>query len=149
MKSEPEKERSFHRPTGILETVVYCPDLDAAREFYEGVLGLELVSTEPGRHHFFRVGSAMLLVFNPQETSQATVRIGNQMIPRHGGSGASHFAFDLKPSQLEATRRHLRRHEIDIESEIEWPGGGHSLYCRDPAGNSVEFATRDLWFRSE
>ena len=40
-------------PNAILETVVYCDDLDAARAFYEGVVGLSLVSLEPGRHLFF------------------------------------------------------------------------------------------------
>lgn len=29
------------RPHSILETVLYCSDLEAAREFYTGVLGLD------------------------------------------------------------------------------------------------------------
>jgi catechol 2,3-dioxygenase-like lactoylglutathione lyase family enzyme len=136
-------------PLAILETVVYCQDLDAARGFYEDVLGLPLESALPGRHLFFRVGSSMLLVFNPRQTRTATVKVGDQLIPRHGADGASHFAFQVALSQLEDIKTRLLDHGIVIESEIDWPGGGHSIYCRDPAGNSVEFATRSLWFNQE
>jgi catechol 2,3-dioxygenase-like lactoylglutathione lyase family enzyme len=132
----------------ILETVVYAEDLDASRSFYRDVIGLTLVSQEPGRHLFFRVGQSMLLVFNPMSTRQATVHVGDQVIPQHGPSGPSHFAFEVDRSALAIIKTRLAEHGFDIESEINWPGGGHSIYCRDPAGNSVEFATRDLWFSS-
>jgi catechol 2,3-dioxygenase-like lactoylglutathione lyase family enzyme len=137
------------QPEAILETIVYCQDLDAARWFYEQVIGLKCVSSEPGRHHFFRIGDGMLLVFHPQRTREETIRIGERSIPRHGSSGASHFAFRIQSAQLAAIRANLAAHEIAIESEIDWPGGGHSIYCRDSAGNSVEFATRELWFKEE
>ncbi len=32
-----------------------------------------------------------------------------------------------------------------IESEFEWPQGGHSIYIRDPSGNSIEFAEPRIW----
>ena len=134
------------KPAAILETVVYCPDLDAAREFYEGIVGLEIVSVEPDRHLFYQVGNSMLLVFNPRNTREATVHIADQTIPLHGADGASHFAFRVEWSQFDAIKSNLNQNGVAIESEIEWPGGGHSIYCRDPAGNSVEFATRSLWF---
>jgi hypothetical protein len=28
---------------------------------------------------------------------------------------------------------------------VEWPGGGRSIYFRDPAGNSVELGTPAIW----
>jgi len=133
-------------PQAILETVVYCDNLETARDFYERVVGLSVVSVEPGRHVFFRIGRGMLLVFNASETETGTVRIGDQLIPRHGSNGPSHFAFEILPRQVDVVRENLTSHQVAIESEIEWPGGGHSIYCRDPAGNSVEFATRQLWF---
>jgi catechol-2,3-dioxygenase len=34
---------------------------------------------------------------------------------------------------------------VPIEIEITWPGGGHSIYFRDPAGNSIELATAKTW----
>jgi catechol 2,3-dioxygenase-like lactoylglutathione lyase family enzyme len=30
--------------------------------------------------------------------------------------------------------------------EFDWPNGAHSMYFRDPAGNSLEIAERALWF---
>jgi hypothetical protein len=34
---------------------------------------------------------------------------------------------------------------VAIESEFEWPRGGRSIYVRDPAGNSIEFAEPRIW----
>ena len=144
--TEHPKENHGPKPKGILETVVYCECLTEARDFYEHVVGLKVVSVEPGRHVFFRVGQGMLLGFNPRETVSGTVRIGDQMIPQHGSAGPSHFAFEILPKQVDAFREHLEDRKIAIEAEVEWPTGGYSIYCRDPAGNSVEFATRELWF---
>ena len=32
-----------------------------------------------------------------------------------------------------------------IESEVTWPGGGTSIYFRDPAGNCLELAPGRIW----
>lgn len=134
-------------PEAILETVVYAEDLDAARGFYRDLLGLELASDDPPRHLFFRLNNGMLLVFNPTETASAEVQVAGAVIPKHGPSGgSSHFAFQATEEQLEALMQRLLDHGVAIESEIEWPHGARSIYCRDPAGNSVEFATPTLWF---
>ena len=133
-------------PTGILETVVYCDDLEAARGFYEQIIGLEIYSVEPDRHLFYKVGGSMLLIFNPANTSTAKVTISGATLPLHGASGPSHFAFQVQADQFDAIKANLEKRQIAIECELDWPGGGHSIYCRDPAGNSVEFATRTLWF---
>jgi hypothetical protein len=34
---------------------------------------------------------------------------------------------------------------VAIEADFEWPKGGRSIYFRDPAGNSVEFAEPRIW----
>ena len=34
---------------------------------------------------------------------------------------------------------------IAIEADFEWPGGGRSIYFRDPAGNCLEFAEPRIW----
>src|SRR5215210_5451214 len=60
----------------VVETAVYAADLAAAEAFYAGVLGLPVAGREPGRHVFFRVGDAgMLLVFNP--AASATIGAGS------------------------------------------------------------------------
>ena len=131
---------------GILETVIYADDLDAALLFYRDLIGLPLVSKEPNRHLFFRVGSSMLLVFNPHSTRKKRIHIGDQVIPQHGAGEATHFAFQIERAALSTIKSRLLEHGVAVEAEIDWPHGGQSIYCRDPVGNSVEFATRDLWF---
>ena len=34
---------------------------------------------------------------------------------------------------------------VEIDTSFDWPNGARSLYVRDPAGNSVEFAEPWLW----
>ncbi len=131
--------------TGVLETSLYCADLDAAAEFYGAVLGLELIARAPQRHIFYRCGDAVLLVFNPEHTSREQTSVNGAAVPLHGTRGAGHIAFRVADEQLDSCRERLVRHGIDIESDVRWPRGGRSFYVRDPAGNSVEFATPALW----
>jgi catechol 2,3-dioxygenase-like lactoylglutathione lyase family enzyme len=46
---------------------------------------------------------------------------------------------------MDAWRDHLAARGVDIEAEVQWPRGGHSLYFRDPAGNSLELASPRIW----
>jgi catechol 2,3-dioxygenase-like lactoylglutathione lyase family enzyme len=124
----------------ILETCLYVDDLSVAEIFYSQILGVNAFSRVENRHVFFRCGQNMLLLFNPIQTAKAE---GN--IPAHGAHGPGHVAFALSADEFEAGREHLHRHGVLIEAEITWPSGGRSLYFRDPAGNSLEFATPQVW----
>ena len=126
----------------ILETALYADDLSAARHFYEHVLGLQFYAAEEGRHVFFRCGDQMLLIFHPRVTAQPH---GTLPVPPHGARGPGHICFRASASEFESWRRRLTSSAIAIEVEFEWPGGGRSLYIRDPAGNSVEFAEPRIW----
>jgi catechol 2,3-dioxygenase-like lactoylglutathione lyase family enzyme len=55
------------------------------------------------------------------------------------------MAFAVGEAELPAWRCRLADAGVFIETELAWPGGGHSLYFRDPAGNSIELATPRLW----
>lgn len=85
----------------------------------------------------------MLLVFNP--LTARTKPVSFTSAPPHGASGAGHVCFSASTKELEGWRKHLGGHGIAIEADFEWPGGGCSIYCRDPAGNSVEFAEPRIW----
>src|SRR5262245_52643972 len=137
------------RPRGVLETAVYARDLDAARRFYGEVLGLELLSEQRGRHVFFRCGRGVFLVFHPDTTATERTRVNGSLIPLHGVAGPSHMAFAISESELAAWRERLEQSGVVIESEVNWPNGGQSLYFRDPAGNSIELATPRLWGLAE
>ena len=123
----------------ILEACIYADDLDAAERFYTAVLGMEVIARVPGRHVFFRCGGRVFLVFNPARTREGGP------IPGHGAEGADHVCFAMRAEELEAWRAHLQAHGVEIESDYTWPGGGRSLYFRDPAGNSVELGTPAIW----
>ncbi len=124
----------------LVETAIYADQLDQAERFYGVVLGLELRVREEDRHLFFRVGNgSMLLIFR----AEATLR--GDHLPAHGCRGPGHLALGIPAEDLEAWRARLRAHQVAIEHEESWPRGGHSLYFRDPAGNSVELITPGLW----
>ena len=133
------------RADAVLETVVYADDLAAAERFYTQVVGLERVAFQTDRHLFMRCGDAMFLVFRAESTSTVPFSVGDARIPMHGAQGEGHVAFVMRESDTDAWRAHLNSHDVPIESEVSWPDGGHSIYVRDPAGNSVEFATPALW----
>ena len=126
----------------ILETCLYVDDLPAAEAFYSAVLGLECFGRQEHRHVFFRCGRQMLLLFNP-ETSELIEP--DSEIPPHGSRGPGHLAFAVAPAELDAWRDRLRKAGVAIELEFDWPQGGRSIYFRDPAGNSLEFATPSIW----
>ena len=128
------------RPLRVLETALYASDLDAAETFYTGVLGLEVIGRMEGRHVFFRCGDGVLLVFDPAATSA-----WRGSAPAHGATGPGHMAFAASGDDLEAWRTRLANAGVEIEAAVVWPNGSRSLYVRDPAGNSVEFAEPRLW----
>ena len=125
------------RPRGVSETVVYATHLEAAAAFYRHVLGLREVDDGA----FRLADGAMLLLFDPERSSQP-----GRPVPSHGASGSGHLAFSV--DTLEGWRERLRDVGVEIEEEKEWArGGAHSIYVRDPAGNSVELVEGDLWPR--
>lgn len=123
----------------ILEACVYAADLDAAERFYTTVLGLQVITRVDDRHVFFRCGSRVFLVFNPERTREGG------MIPDHGATGPGHVCFAMRESEADGWRTRLQSAGVTIETEFHWPGGGLSLYFRDPAGNSLELGTPRIW----
>lgn len=130
---------------GVLETCLYATDLAAAERFYGELLELPVFAREPGRHVFFRCGAAMLLVFDAARTASAAGEVNGVSIPPHGARGAGHVCFRVPEADFPAWRERLAAARIPIEAEVRWPRGGASLYVRDPAGNSVEFAPGRIW----
>jgi catechol 2,3-dioxygenase-like lactoylglutathione lyase family enzyme len=129
---------------GILETVLYADDLAAAEAFYGEVLGLKPFAKQPARHLFYRCGDQMLLIFNPAAT-QAPPAPGALPVPPHGMHGCGHICFRASADQIAAWRARLTELGIAIDADFVWPAGGRSLYFRDPAGNSLEFAEPVIW----
>jgi catechol 2,3-dioxygenase-like lactoylglutathione lyase family enzyme len=131
-------------PSQILETALYVDDLDAAEAFYSGVLGLEEIGRGGNRHLFFRCGPGVLLLFNPDET-EIHYTEGQLPVPPHGARGPGHLCFRATSAELDHWRARLEAAGVGIESDMEWPQGGRSIYFRDPAGNSLEFTEARIW----
>lgn len=124
----------------VVETALYSTDLSRMEEFYSQILNFRVVDKEEGRHVFFQVGQgSILLIFNPETT------IHGHHLPAHGAIGPSHVAFGIPTDSLNAWRSRLADRGIRIEHDHTWPRGGHSLYFRDPAGNSIELITPNVW----
>lgn len=136
-----------HRPTppsAALEAALYVDDLAAAEHFYGTIMGLEIVARVAERHIFFRTGSTILLIFDPAITITGSDN-PNLPVPGHGAHGPGHFCFAAEAADISAWRDWLEAAEIPIEADFHWPNGARSLYFRDPAGNSLEFAEPRLW----
>ncbi len=132
-------------PSGILEAVLYAKDLRAIEAFYKRALGLEPFAKADGRQVFYRCGDQMLLIFNPDATELAAGPGTKLPVPPHGARGEGHVCFRATADEIAAWRAHLEKEGIEIEADFEWPGGGRSIYFRDPAGNCLEFAEPRIW----
>jgi catechol 2,3-dioxygenase-like lactoylglutathione lyase family enzyme len=110
------------RIQAVIETAIYVDDLQATEAFYGTVLGLPVMDKESGRHAFFQVGEAsVLLAFLAESTLK-----GDQL-PPHGATGPGHFALGIEAESFDAWRKLLQSHGITIEKVVEWPRGGRSL----------------------
>lgn len=127
--------------TGVYETVLYAEDVSAVAAFYAGALGLRIVDGPDELAAALRLPSGgVLLVFDPQRAGRP-----GRPVPSHGTTGPGHIAFAVPAGSLDAWRERLVTGGQELEREVEWDGGGRSLYLRDPAGNSVELAEGELW----
>ncbi|HEY6949653.1 MAG TPA: VOC family protein [Nitrososphaeraceae archaeon] len=127
----------------IVETSIYSTNLEDMKDFYVNKLGLEFVSEQKGRHVFIKTDNNMLLIFNHEITI-------TENETSHGVStppSVIHIAFEIDSGEYDTAKRMLIESNIQIEKEIEWGNriGSKSIYFRDPAGNLVEFITKNYW----
>lgn len=134
------------RVSGVLETSLYVADLERSREFYQRMFRFEQFMCDGRMCALGLPGEHVLLLFRHGMTDQPAPgpRPGG-FIPPHHGHGALHLCFAIPFGELTAWQAHLTRNGIEIESRLEWPRGGTSLYFRDPDGHSLEVATPGLW----
>ncbi|REL33688.1 glyoxalase/bleomycin resistance/extradiol dioxygenase family protein [Rhodohalobacter sp. SW132] len=129
----------------ITETCLYADDLEKAESFYSGVMKFDLIQKEKQRHLFYRCENGMLLIFDPNSTLRESSDGSKNPVPRHGATGSGHIAFTVSPENYSNWKGRLQKQNIEIESEIKWPGGSESFYFRDPSGNSLEIIKGDMW----
>lgn len=127
----------------IVETSIYSSHLEKMKEFYVDKLGLEFVNEYRGRHVFLKTDKNMLLIFNHRVTT--TEKETNHGAPTP--PSMVHIAFEIEAEEYEKAKKLLVDNNIQVEKEITWKNDikSRSIYFRDPAGNLVEFITRNYW----
>lgn len=124
----------------MLETVLYFRDQASTRDFYSRVMGMRLLSEEPGRSLFLRAGPSVFLMFDAAETRKGG------FLPPHGTDGAGHTCFVVDPDDYQPWKDHLSSSGVEVIKEVQWPRG-RSFYFSDPSGNLLEIADADIWPR--
>jgi len=128
----------------VLETSLYVEDLDRAARFYETVFGFKRMTADERLCALSVADRQVLLLFKRGASTRPAVLPGGTL-PPHDGSGTLHLAFAVDAAELPAWEHALRKHGIAIESRINWPRGGQSLYFRDLDAHLVELVTPGCW----
>jgi len=123
--------------------------LEAARVFYEDVLGFPLVRAdlvEIGdrgcmKHFFFDIGNGQLLGFMSGEDVEGYPKDFDSGINKGLGlmPGVYHFAFNSDSLEtLEATKARLQAHGVAVRGPVDHEGWSKSIYFEDPNGLQLE-----------
>ncbi|MEK6676743.1 MAG: VOC family protein [Planctomycetota bacterium] len=130
--------------SGIIETVLYVEDLDRARAWYRDVFGFEEMGSNE-RGCSLNVAEKHVLLLFKRGASTQPMAVSGGMLPPHDGSGQSHVGFAIDVEQFEAWKLWLVSKGVTIESRINWPRGGKSLYFRDLDDHLLEVLTPGVW----
>ncbi|WKN31546.1 VOC family protein [Porifericola rhodea] len=123
----------------IKENCLYVSDLAKTRQFYEKLMGFELISFVEGRHVFFKAGSSVLLCFLPEVTKSET------KLPPHFAYGQQHLAFEVDLKEYEVWKAYLKEQNISILHEQHWKDNLYSFYFHDPDQHVLEILPPGIW----
>jgi catechol 2,3-dioxygenase-like lactoylglutathione lyase family enzyme len=130
--------------TGVVETCLYVDDLERAARFYEDICEFKKLI---GDERFVALSVAdrnVLLLFRKGATLESIPTPGGA-IPPHDGAGNNHVAFSIPAAAEAFWQQRLQEHGVAIESAVDWPRGGRSLYFRDPDQHLLELITPGCW----
>jgi catechol 2,3-dioxygenase-like lactoylglutathione lyase family enzyme len=132
------------RVTGIVETAISVADVQASARFYEDLFGFERM-VEDSRLCALNVAPGnVLLIFQTGSSLEPVVFPGG-IIPPHDSRGQQHFAFGIVAEDFDGWCARLQSKGIAIESIVNWPLGGRSIYFRDPDAHAVELMIPGVW----
>lgn len=125
---------------GLGEIALRVDDLDAMTDFYDGVVGLDLLR---------RFDDATFFDIAPGVGGHTQIlalfdrRARDDHPPDAARSSLDHLAFGVHLADLDAAHERLADHGVDVEPTVhEWVQW-RSLHFQDPEGNEVEFVSFD------
>jgi catechol 2,3-dioxygenase-like lactoylglutathione lyase family enzyme len=130
--------------TGILETCLHAGDLEVAIAFYQRLFGFEVMARDD-RFCAFNVADHDVLLLFKRGASTKPKPVPGGVIPPHDGQGRLHMAFSISAADLAGWESRLAELGVAVESIVNWPEGGTSLYFRDPDQHLIELATPGIW----
>ena len=113
---------------------VAVTDLDRARRFYEGVLGLRPTPNQEPGTAAYQTGRSILLVYpshyaGTNRATAATFRVGNKV---------DAIVKDLRAKGM--TFEHYELPDTKLEGDIHVSGHRRLAWLKDPDGNVLAFA---------
>ncbi len=122
---------------GIDHVVLLVDGMDAARAFYEQVIGCTLDRTLPQYGMVqMRAGASLIDLVDIGSSEGAWARPETA-----GGRNMDHVCLSHGACDEAAVRAHLAAHRVAIVEEgVRYGarGDGFSFYVRDPSGNTIE-----------
>jgi catechol 2,3-dioxygenase-like lactoylglutathione lyase family enzyme len=121
--------------SGVSELVLEVVDLEAAEEFYAGVLGLPVVERWPDREAIWVMAG-----------DRTRIGLWRPQVGLAGGRGGIHvhFAMYIAEADYDAAVALLRERGQDVEEIRFGDRHGRAAYVNDPDGNVVELWTWDV-----
>ncbi|MGB3724000.1 MAG: VOC family protein [Pacificimonas sp.] len=124
-------------------------DMRAIHDFYEGIMGFELVKVEVapipeggwGKHFFYRMAdddTKFIAFWELHDTKTQGRHLHDLNAAGKLPNGTNHYSFNVDSvEELNAWRDKWNAAGLDVlEIDHNWC---HSVYTRDPNGNMVEF----------
>jgi catechol-2,3-dioxygenase len=118
---------------GLAEIVLWVHDMAKARQFYEGVLGLEVMSDRQNPV-FLRAGDPAVGVPQMVVLVQLPEDAGAFQRPR----ALHHLALEVAPEDFDAEKARLESLGFQLRSGQHPVVPSRTMYLDDPEGNEVE-----------
>ncbi len=134
-----------HTIKGLAEASIRVKDLDAMQQFYEEVIGLEVLRREDS-YVFFKVAEGFgghtqnFALFDAKERSylgDKSVDLSSEQSTLH------HIAFNVALEDFEPERVRLENRGMEVEAVDHAWIHLRSMYLQDPEGNTVELLAYD------
>ncbi len=119
------------KPSGINHITLRVNKIERSREFYENILGFELIRQMGQSMVVYRIGKEDTLVVVEAETSYD---------PNSRDFRMDHFGFYLNSDEeVDKMAQYFRENEVTVLSGPANRKRGRFVFISDPDGNMIEF----------